>query len=53
MMRFVKRHHFNDDESIDRLIDNLEVPWWRSNPDSRISEKNMTILPKFMDGVKR
>ena len=41
-----------DDESIDKFLDDLELLRRRSNPDERISERNLAIASKFMDGVK-
>ena len=51
MVKFEKRRQ-RDDESIDRFLDDLELLRRRSNPDERISERNLTIASKFMDGVK-
>ena len=41
-----------DAKSIDKLLDYLELLRRRSNPDERISERNLAIPSKFMDGVK-
>ena len=51
MVKFEKRRQ-RDDESIDKFLDDLELLRRRSNPDERISERNMAIASKFMDGVK-
>ena len=50
-MKFEKRHQ-RDDESIDMSLDDLELLRRRGNPDERISERNLVIASKFMDGVK-
>ena len=41
-----------DDESIDKFSDDLELLRRRSNNDERISERNLAIASKFMNGVK-
>ena len=51
MVKFEKRRQ-RDDESIDKFLDNLELLRRRSNPDERISERNLAFASKFMDGVK-
>ena len=51
MVKFKKRRQ-RDDESIDKFLDDLELLRRRSNPDERISERNLAIASKFMDGVK-
>ena len=51
MVKFEKRRQ-RDDESIDKYLDDLELLRRRSNPDERISERNLAIASKFMDGVK-
>ena len=51
MVKFEKRRQ-RDDESIDKFLDDLELLRRRSNPDKRISEQNLAIASKFMDGVK-
>ena len=51
MVKFEKRRQ-RDDESIDKFLDDLELLRRRSNPDERISERNLAIASKFMDGVK-
>ena len=50
MVKFEKRRQ-RDDESIDKFLDDLEL-LRRSKPDERISERNLAIASKFMDGVK-
>ena len=51
MVKFEKRRQ-RDEESIDKILDDLELLRRRSNPDERISERNLAIASKFMDGVK-
>ena len=51
IVNFKKRHQRND-ESIDNFSNDLELFRMRSNPDERISERNLAIASKFMDGVK-
>ena len=51
MVKFEKRRQ-RDDESIDKFLDDLELLRRRSNPDERISERNLAIASKFMDGIK-
>ena len=51
MVKFEKRCH-RDDESMDKFLDDLELLRRRRNPDERISERNLAIASKFMDGVK-
>ena len=51
MVKFEKRRQ-RDDESIDKFMDDLELLRRRSNPDERISERNLAIASKFMDGVR-
>ena len=51
MAMFEKRRQ-RDDESIDKFLDELELLRRRSNSDERISERNLAIASKFMDGVK-
>ena len=51
MVKFEKRRQ-KDDESIDKFLDDLEFLRRRSNSDERISERNLAIASKFMDGVK-
>ena len=51
MVKFEKRRQ-RDDESIDKFLDDLELLRRGSNPDERISERNLAIASKFMDGVK-
>ena len=50
-MKIEKRRQ-RDDESIDKFLDDLELHRRRSNLDERISERNLAIASKFMDGVK-
>ena len=40
------------DDSIDKFLDELDLLRMRSNPDERISERNLAIASKFTDGVK-
>ena len=42
----------SDDESIDKFLDGLELLRRRSNLDERISERNLAIDSKFLDGTK-
>ena len=51
MVKFEKRRQ-RDDESIDKFLDDLALLRRRSNPGERISERNLAIASKFMDGVK-
>ena len=51
MMKFGKRRQ-RDDESIDNFLDDLELLRRRSNSYERISERNLAIASKFMEGVK-
>ena len=51
MVKFEKRLQ-RDDESIDNFLNDLELFRRRSNPDERMSERNLAIASKFMDGVK-
>ena len=51
MVKFQKRRQ-RDDESNYKFLDDLELLRRRSNPDERISERNLAIASKFMDGVK-
>ena len=51
MVKFEKRRQ-RDEESIDKFLDDLELLRRRSNPDERISERNLAIASKFMDGVR-
>ena len=50
MVKFEKRRQ-RDDESIEKFLDDLELLRRRSNPGERISERNLEIASKFMDGV--
>ena len=51
MVKFEKRRQ-RDEESIDKFLDDVELLRRRSNPDERISERNLAIASKFMDGVR-
>ena len=51
MVKFEKRRQ-RDDESIDKFLDDLELLRRRSNPDEKITERNLAIASKFMDGVR-
>ena len=51
MVKFKKKHQ-RDDEFIDKILDDLELLRRRSNPDERISERNLAIASKNMDGIK-
>ena len=51
MVKFEKRRQ-RDHESIDKLMDDLELLRRRSNPDERKSERNLAIGSKFMDEIK-
>ena len=51
MMKFEKRRQ-RDDDSIDKFLDDPELLRRRSNPDERISQRNLATASKFMDGVK-
>ena len=41
-----------DDETIEKFLDDLELLRRRRNLDERISEQNLAIASKFIDGVK-
>ena len=47
----LKKKRQRDDESIIKFLDDLELLRRRSNPDERISERNLAIASKFMDEV--
>ena len=51
MVKFGKRRQ-RDDKPIGKFLDDLEQFRRRSNPDERISGRNLAIASKFMDGVK-
>ena len=51
MMRFEKRRQ-RDDESIDRILDDLESLRRRSDPEESTNRRNFSIASKFIDGVK-
>ena len=50
MMRFEKRRQ-RDNESIDRLLDDLESLRRRSDPEESTNRRNFSIASKFIDGV--
>ena len=52
MVKFEKRCQ-RDVESIDKFLDDIELLRRRSNPDNRISERNLSITSKFIDEEKR
>ena len=51
MVKFEKRRQ-KDDEAIDTFLNDLELLRKRINPDERITERNLAITSKFMNGVK-
>ena len=51
MMRFDKRRK-REDETIDKFLDDLEMPRRRSQPDESNSRINLAVASKFIDGVK-
>ena len=51
MMSFEKRRQ-RDDDSIDKFLNDLDLLRRRSNTDKGISERNLAIASKFMDGEK-
>ena len=51
MVNFEKRRE-RDAESIDKFLDDLELPRRRSNADERIPGRNLAIASKFVDGVR-
>ena len=51
MVKFEKRRQ-KDDESIDKFLNDLELLRKRINPDERITERNLAITSKFMNGIK-
>ena len=51
MVKFEKRRQ-RDDESIEKFLVDLEMLRRRSNPDERITERNLAVASKFMDGVR-
>ena len=51
MMRFEKRRQ-RDDESIDRMLDDLESLRRRSDPEESTNRRNFSIASKVIDGVK-
>ena len=48
----VEKRRQRDDQPIDKFLHDLELLRRRSNPDERISERDLAIASKFMDGVK-
>ena len=50
MVKFEKKRQ-RDDEILHKILDDLELLRRRSNPDERISERNLAIASKNMDGV--
>ena len=48
----VEKRRQRDNESLDMFLDDLKLLRRRSNPDERISERNLTIASEFIDGVK-
>ena len=48
----IEKRRQRDDESIDKYLHDLELLKRRSNPDERISGRNLAIASKFMDAVK-
>ena len=51
MMQFEKRRQ-RDDESIDRLLDDIESLRRRSDQEESTNRRNFSIASKFIDGVK-
>ena len=51
MVKFEKARQ-RDEEFIDTFLDDLELLRRRSKPDERISERNLAIASKFMNGVR-
>ena len=51
MVKIEKRRQ-RVNEFIDKFLDDLELLRRRSNPDERLSKRNLAIASKFMDGVK-
>ena len=52
MMRFDKRRQ-QEDETIDKFLDNLEMLRRRSQPDQSNRRMNLAVASKFIDGVKK
>ena len=50
MVKFETRRQ-RDEEYIDKFLDDLELIRRRSNPDEKISERNLAIASNFMDVV--
>ena len=51
MMRFEKRRQ-REDETIDKILDDLEMLRRRSQPDESNRRMNLAVASKFIDGVK-
>ena len=51
MMRFEKRRQ-REDETIDKFLDDLEMPRRRSQPDESNRRMILAVASKFIDGVK-
>ena len=51
MMRFEKRRQ-HEDETIDKILDYLEIFRRRSQPDESNRRINLAVASKFIDGVK-
>ena len=51
MMRFEKRRQ-RKDETIDKILDDLEMLRRRSQPDESNRMMNLAVASKFIDGVK-
>ena len=51
MMRFEKRRQ-RGDETIDKFLDDLEMPRRRGQPDESNRNMNLAVASKFIDGVK-
>ena len=52
VVKFEKRRQMHD-EFTDKFLDELNFLRRRSNPDERLSERNMATASKFMDGVRK
>ena len=51
MMRFEKRKQ-REDGTVDKFLDNLDMPRRRSQPDESNRKMNQAVASKFIDGVK-
>ena len=51
IMLFEKRRQ-RGDETIDKILDDLEMLRRRSQPDESKSKMNVAVISKFIDGVK-